>query len=48
MVLLAGDIAYAGTGSEAQGEFEPIWDMFGAMIEPWACCVPFLPGLGNH
>lgn len=48
LVLLAGDIAYAGIGSEDQGELEPVWDVFGNMIERWACCVPFMPGLGNH
>jgi hypothetical protein len=46
--LLVGDIAYAGTGSEKQGEIEPIWDVFGVQIEPWASITPFLPGVGNH
>eukprot|EP00762_Andalucia_godoyi_P002053 ANDGO_02468.mRNA.1 Purple acid phosphatase 18 len=48
LVLLAGDIAYAGVSSQEEGEIEPIWDIYGEQIEPVASRVPWMAGVGNH
>ena len=46
MVLLVGDIAYAGTGST--WEFEEIWDIWEDQVEPLAAICPWMFSVGNH
>jgi hypothetical protein len=47
-VFLTGDISYAGMNSQKIGEFEPIWDLYGELTEPFAAYTAFMPGVGNH
>eukprot|EP01088_Endostelium_zonatum_P019381 TRINITY_DN6658_c0_g1_i2.p1 TRINITY_DN6658_c0_g1~~TRINITY_DN6658_c0_g1_i2.p1 ORF type:complete len:303 (-),score=51.76 TRINITY_DN6658_c0_g1_i2:52-960(-) len=48
MMIHAGDIAYAGVASGADGEIEDIWDVWGNQIEPIASIVPYMFAVGNH
>jgi len=50
-----GDVSYAGTDSAVAplnitkaDEWEYIWDLFGAQMEPIASAAPYLVGVGNH
>ncbi|RYG50956.1 hypothetical protein EON67_04315, partial [archaeon] len=48
LALLAGDVAYAGMQSQADGEWEPIWDIYGLQVEDYASRRPFVTTVGNH
>ena len=40
-ILHAGDLSYANCN-------QPVWDMYGKMVEPLAAAVPWMVGPGNH
>jgi len=46
IVIHAGDISYAGTGSN--GELEEVWDVWGNLIAPVASRTPYMVAIGNH
>jgi len=46
MILHAGDVCYAGTGSE--WEFEDVWDLWSSMVQPLAANIPYMFAIGNH
>jgi len=46
MVLHAGDVCYAGTGSE--WEIEEVWDVWGNQVNDIAAVVPYMFAVGNH
>ena len=46
LTMVVGDLAYAGTGREL--EFEPVWDVYGDLVEPLAANAPFMASVGNH
>lgn len=46
LIVHAGDIAYAGTGSKR--EFESIWDLWGNQVAPLASFTPYMTAVGNH
>jgi len=46
LIIHAGDIAYAGTGSS--DELEEVWDVWGSLVEPVASVVPYMVAIGNH
>jgi len=55
MVMIAGDLCYAGLSSAAprynitaDDEFEHIWDLWGIQNEPIAATRPLMVGVGNH
>lgn len=54
-VMHVGDLAYAGIATNipllnitSGDEWEPIWDLWGAQIEPLASRMPYMTGVGNH
>jgi len=46
MVLHAGDVCYAGTGST--WEVEEIWDVWENQVQPLAANIPYMFAVGNH
>lgn len=46
MVIHAGDICYAGTGSEL--ELEEVWDIWSDQVQPLAAYMPYMFAVGNH
>eukprot|EP01116_Phalansterium_solitarium_P008088 TRINITY_DN2134_c0_g1_i1.p2 TRINITY_DN2134_c0_g1~~TRINITY_DN2134_c0_g1_i1.p2 ORF type:complete len:528 (-),score=174.99 TRINITY_DN2134_c0_g1_i1:190-1668(-) len=46
LVIHAGDVCYAGTGST--DEFEEIWDVWGDQVQDLAANVPYMFAPGNH
>lgn len=48
MTLLVGDVAYAGIGSQSEGELSVLWDVYGQQVQPYASRRPFVTTVGNH
>jgi len=46
LILHAGDVCYAGTGSD--WEFEEVWDVWENMVQPLAANIPYMFAVGNH
>jgi len=46
MILHAGDVCYAGTGSD--WEYEDVWDLWVDLVEPLAANIPYMFSVGNH
>jgi len=46
LVVHAGDVCYAGTGSD--WELEEVWDVWEDLVQPIAAYVPYMFAVGNH